>query len=222
MFVHLISDEARLSLISAGEHLRLAWTAVKAGELYPTAHFTTLRGALLASAQAVYILGPDEPGVRRERGLTVIVEAYKRLRQFHLECLNMPDLSDDDRRKTHEQMVWLDGRRATAIKAGGQPRGPNISDDVIPYAANFVFVGEPDKQNSVMLLWRQMSGDAHALTWSMTLRATLGPTQKGEPLTAGTAAGSLEAIAEPFVASFRLLKRGWSLFDQRCEASEGR
>jgi hypothetical protein len=30
---HSISDAARLSLASAGEHLRLAWTAIKAGEL---------------------------------------------------------------------------------------------------------------------------------------------------------------------------------------------
>ncbi|MBG6181825.1 hypothetical protein [Arthrobacter sp. CAN_A1] len=151
----------------------------------------------------------------------MIVEAYKRLRQFHLECLNMPDLSEEDCKKIHEQLGWLDGRRATAIEVGGQPRGLNISDDVIPFAAGYVFRDDPGKQNSVMLLWRQMSGDAHALTWALTLRATLGPPQKGEPLTAGTATGSLEAIAEPFAASFLLLKRGWSLFDQRCEAASG-
>ena len=34
---HSISNAARLSLASAGEHLRLAWTAIKAGELYPSA-----------------------------------------------------------------------------------------------------------------------------------------------------------------------------------------
>lgn len=46
-----ISEAVRISLTSAGEHLRLAMTALKAGQLYPVAHFTTLRTALLAASQ---------------------------------------------------------------------------------------------------------------------------------------------------------------------------
>lgn len=33
----------------------------------------------------------------------------------------------------------------------------------------------------------------------------------------GKAPGSLGHVAEPFLASYRLLKCGWSLFDRRCE-----
>lgn len=217
VFLHPISDEARLSLISAGEHLRLAWTAIKADELYPSAHFTTLRSALVAASQAVYILGPDASATRRGRGLTVIVESYKKLRQYHKECLNTPDLPDSDKDMVQQQLSWLDGRIDGARKAGAQNAALNLSDQVIPYAGSFVYGKKPELQHKVMLLWRQMSGDAHALAWALTLRAQLEAPKNGQLLTAGTVGGSLEDIAEPFEASFRILKRGWSLFDQRCE-----
>lgn len=218
VFVHPISDEARLSLVSAGEHLRLAWAAIKIGELYPSAHFTTLRGALLASSQAVYILGPDDPLLRRERGLTVIAESYKRLQQFHHECLKMPGLTSHEEQQIHAQLAWLDARKKSAHRGGAHPRGVNISDTVLPYAASLVYGDRPDLQHTLMRLWRQMSGDAHALSWSLTVRANLGPAKKGTPLSEGTAFGSLEDIVEPFEASYQILRRGWSLFDQRCEA----
>ncbi|MDZ4351784.1 MAG: hypothetical protein U1B81_04075 [Arthrobacter sp.] len=219
IFPQPIGDEARLSLISAGEHLRLAWTAIKAGQLYPTAHFTTLRGALMAASQALYILGPDDPSVRQERGLAVIFESYHRLRQFHEECLKMPNLREDDRQKIHQQIIWLEGRKAGAKAAGAQARGINMTHDVIPYAGSLLYGASSELQHSLMRLWRQMSGDAHALAWSKMLRAQLGPPKRGQLLSEGTVGGSLEDIIEPFEASYRLLKRGWSLFDQRCENS---
>ncbi|WP_444963926.1 hypothetical protein [Nocardiopsis sp. M1B1] len=48
-----ISQLARLSLIAAGEHLRLALDAINAQQLYPSSHFTVLRGALVGASQAV-------------------------------------------------------------------------------------------------------------------------------------------------------------------------
>lgn len=214
---HPISDAARLSLVSAGEHLRLAWTCLKAGELYPTAHFTPLRSALVAASQAVYVLGPDDPALRRSRGLAVIVESYLRLKQFHTECLKAPGLTSHQEQQIQEQLVWLDSRIGGA-KAAGALGGINITDAVIPYAANLVYGTAPEKEHSVKLLWRQMSGDAHALMWAMILRSKLDPPQGGQQLSMGTVPGSSAAIAQPFEASFRILKRGWSLFDQRSES----
>lgn len=215
---HSISDAARLSLASAGEHLRLAWTAIKAGELYPSAHFTTLRSALVAASQAVYVLGPDERSIRRSRGLTVIRESYINLRKFHKDSLSMPDLSDSEKQAIQRHLAWIDERIDRVVAAGAQKGRLDLTGQVVPYAAASVYGKSPLLEHSLNLQWRQMSGDAHALGWAVTLRATLGPPQRGEPLTAGTAGGSLEAIAQPFEASYRLLKNGWSLFDRRCEA----
>jgi hypothetical protein len=39
-----ISQSARHSLVAAGEHLRLALDAINAKQLYPSSHFTVLRG----------------------------------------------------------------------------------------------------------------------------------------------------------------------------------
>ncbi|WP_156368361.1 hypothetical protein [Arthrobacter sp. Leaf137] len=215
---HPISDVVRLCLASAGEHLRLAWTAIKAGELYPTAHFSTLRGALVAASQAVYILGPEDTSLRRARGLAVIVESYKRLRQFHLEHLKIDALTDYEKQQIKDQVQWLNGRIQGAVDAGADKAGVNVSDKVIPYAAELTYQSNVGLQHSVNLLWRQMSGDAHALAWALTLRATLDGPKDGALLTTGMAGGSLKDISEPFEASFRILRRGWSLFDQRCEA----
>lgn len=216
---HPISDAARMSLASAGEHLRLAWTAIKSGELYPSAHFTTLRGALVAASQAVYVLGPDEATSRRSRGLAVIVESYRRLRQFYGDCLSIPDLSNLERQAIQNQQRWLDGRIEGAIAAGYQKGGISLTGEVIPYAAAYVYGNTPELEHSLNLQWRQMSGDAHALGWAVTLRARLGPPKIGEPLSAGTVGGSLADIAQPFESSYRLLKTGWSLFERRCEAT---
>lgn len=55
-----LSQLARLSLASAGEHLRLALDAIKVGQLYPSSHFTVLRGALVGASQAVWMLAPED------------------------------------------------------------------------------------------------------------------------------------------------------------------
>lgn len=214
---HPISDAARLCLTSAGEHLRLAWTAIKAGELYPTAHFTALRGALVASAQAVYVLGPGEAQIRRGRGLAVIVESYTRLRQFHRMHLDLPELTEAQKGAVEHQLTWLQGRIDQAKSAGADKNGLKMTQAVIPYAAQLVYAHDKQKAHLISLQWSQMSGDAHALGWAPTLRAVLDQPKNGELLTTGIVQGSLRDIAQPFESSYRLLKRGWSLFDQRCE-----
>jgi hypothetical protein len=130
----------------------------------------------------------------------------------------MPDLGEDDRQKIHDHLFWLDTRKAGAKAAGAQAKGVNMSDDVIPYACALVYGFRPDQQHSVMRLWRQMSGDAHALAWAKILRAQFKQPKRGHVLAEGTVGGSLEDVVEPFEASYRILKRGWSLFDQRCES----
>lgn len=213
---HPISEMARICLISAGEHLRLAWTAILAGQVYPIAHFTTLRSALLSASQAVYILGPDQASVRRGRGLAVVAESYKRSRQFHKETLKYPDLTDDERRQVNSQIEWLTTRLGQTRQAGAEV-ALNISDAVIPYASKLVYGGNEHLELEVNLLWRKLSGDAHALTWAMAQRTAFRSARVGQILSEGTNGGSLEEIAQPFEASFQILRRGWSLYDQRCE-----
>lgn len=211
-----ISEAVRFSLVSSGEHLRLALTALKAGQLYPVAHFTTLRVALLAASQGVYILGPEEPCERRSRGLAIVVEAYKRLRQYHQDMMSAPDVTKTEKQQISNQIAWVGQRLEAARKAGTDNKV--IATKVISSAAKIVYGAEPDKEHAVNLFWRHLSGDAHALLWSVGLRSTVAAAEKGQLLGSATAGGSFQAIAQPFEASYRILKRGWSLYDQRSEA----
>ncbi|WP_298255516.1 hypothetical protein [uncultured Arthrobacter sp.] len=131
----------------------------------------------------------------------------------------MPEQMPRDDEQIRAQIAWLNGRRAGACEAGGREGGPNITNEVLPYAAGEVFYGSPDIQHAVMCLWRQMSGDAHSLSWALNLRATFSTSAKGAALGEAQVGGSLKDIADPFEAAYLILRRGWSLFDQRCEAS---
>lgn len=87
---HNISETARLSLITSGEHLRLAGTAIEARQVYPSAHFTVMRTALVCAAQAVWILAGSEAQERQERGLTLIGEMYEQLGKYYTQQLTLP------------------------------------------------------------------------------------------------------------------------------------
>lgn len=109
-----ISEVARLSLAASREHLRLALDAVKAKQLYPSSHFTVLRGALVGVSQAVWILAPDERVARRERGLAVTAEMYAQMGKYY-NFLDTTDLEVDDRARLADQQLWLAERRAQAV-----------------------------------------------------------------------------------------------------------
>ena len=78
-----IGQLARMSLVLSGEHLRLALDAVRAKQLYPSSHFTVLRGALVGASQGVWILSPVDRDKRRERGLTVLAEMYNQMGKYY-------------------------------------------------------------------------------------------------------------------------------------------
>jgi len=89
--------------------------------------------------------------------------------------------------------------------------------EVIGAAVDTTF---PDRRSRGALrgLWREMSADAHVLGWSLFQRAAFGPADRRTGIGEGKAGGVPELVAEPFFGSYRVLKRGWSLFDERCEA----
>jgi len=210
-----ISQLARMSLILAGEHLRLALDAIKAKQLYPSSHFTVLRGALVGASQAVWILGHQDRDVRRERGLTVVTEMYAQMDKYY-GFLDGTRLGNDDRARLDDQRLWLSERRddVTLIRRG--KASLNLTD-VIGAAADHTFANTTSRE-AVRRMWREMSADAHVLGWSLFQRSSFGPPDRRTGIGEGSAPGSPEYVAEPFLASYRVLRCGWSLFDRRCEA----
>lgn len=216
IFPHMaISQLARTSLVTAGEHLRLALDAIKANQLYPSSHFTVLRGALVGASQAVWVLEPEDRGQRSERGLTVLTEMYAQMDKYYT-FLASTQLDGDDRARLHDQRLWLSERR-TGVAAVRTTSANLILTDVIGAASDHAF-GTVARREAVRRLWREMSADAHGLGWSLFQRASLGSPNRRTGVGEGRAPGSPEHVAEPFIASYRLLRCGWSLFDRRCEA----
>ena len=209
-----ISQLARLSLMAAGEHLRLALDAIQAKQLYPSSHFTVLRGALVGASQAVWILAPEDRDVRRERGLTVLTEMYAQMDKYY-GFLDSTQLNTADRASLKDQQVWLSERRDDVASIRSTKATLNVTA-VIGVAADHVFA-DTTSRDAVRGMWREMSADAHVLGWSLFQRTSFGPADRRTGVGEGTAPGNLEHVAESFLASYRLLRSGWSLFDRRCE-----
>lgn len=165
-----ISQLARMSLVLSGEHLRLALDAVNAKQLYPSSHFTVLRGALVGASQGVWILSPDDRGERRERGLAVLAEMYSQMGKYYD---SLDGLSQDDQEKLDDQKDWLSGRKAgvTAVRTSGACL--NLTE-VIRASAENAFASAGHRE-AVRRLWREMSADAHVLGWSVFQRSSFGP-----------------------------------------------
>jgi len=213
---HTISEAARLSLVTSGEHLRLARTSIEAHQVYPSAHFTVLRGALVGAAQAVWILGAEDAPTRQERGLTLIDEMYRQLRAYYGE-LATTTLDAAEQAELASQVLWCEERRmqlATIREANTRLN----QTDTIKWALHHRF-SDPQLRDAGRLLWRQMGADAHVLGWSMFQRGKVIKSDRRSGLGVLESGGDLSHLAEPFVAIHLLLKEGWSLFDRLCESS---
>lgn len=210
-----ISEVARLSLTLAVEHLRMVRIVTDKRQLFSSATFTTLRGALVGAAQGVWILESDDRAVRRARGLTVVAEELSQLGKYYREGEKYePGAVPDDQWEWHRQ------RTAQVAAARGQQQPSLNQTDMIAAALDAAFAGGPDKRQSGRLLWRLMSADAHVLGWAVAQRAHLMTrAAKGESLSVLAAPGTVADLAESFLCAYALVRRGWMLFDRRCEAA---
>lgn len=213
------SEIARQSLVAATQHLNLARTAIEAKDIYPSSHFTVLRGGLVGASQALWILGPDDRAERQQRALRVIDEWYRRALQHAAEY--MPLINDvSDRQQMQRSMAHMQRRRDDARQLWRKTstlteRQTLELTDVIAWSASEV-LNDPVRAALVRPLWQQLSGDAHALGWAVMTRSSLVERQAGG-MAVFAAGGDLQRVGQAFTLSYRILKTGWSLFDRRCE-----
>lgn len=218
------AEVARQSLVSATQHLNLARAAMEAGEVFPTAHYSVLRGALVGASMAVWVLGPDVAVDRQQRALRVVDEFYRRALQYHGEIRPHVDEAHPDAAQWIDAGEHMRRRRAEArakwTSAEGLTEGQALETTGVVSAVAATVFG-PREALDVRLLWRQMSGDAHALTWQLVGRSRLAQ-NVGGGMAEFAAGGDLVELAYVFGKVHRLTKRGWSLFDRRCEATTAR
>jgi hypothetical protein len=137
---------------------------------------------------------------------------YERLQAFTLE--------DESRRALVEQQAWLAARIDHVAEVRIGKAKLNLTDKVIPDALDLVFPDIARRQDG-RALWFQMSGDAHVLGWSTAPRGTRAAADRTSGLAVHAIGGSTAHIAQPFIATYELLRAGWSLYDRRCEGGAG-
>jgi hypothetical protein len=214
-----VSETARLALIGASEHLQMACQVVDGPRGYATALHTVLRGALLGAATAVWLLGPSEADERQQRGLRLAAKWYWRKAQYDEYCRphcppeELPILNDQiQHSKAQESKVKALWEATPTFNAGESP----TDTKVMKWVADFMFANDEARSASVMRYWSELSGDAHALGWQLVSRRTSPLVREPGGFRLTSTEGAISHIADPYLAGFTVLRRGWSLFDQRC------
>ncbi|APU15227.1 hypothetical protein [Actinoalloteichus fjordicus] len=219
-----ISEMARLSLISAGEHLRLVWDGLDRGNLYSSAQHTALRGALVGAAQGVWITAPDDAVTRQRRGHAVISESYEQLRKYQSRTLDVASglgLTPAGEQQVRAQREWIATRERALAAVQPAPMKLNVAD-VVRDVGPVVFPEDPFRQAGLRLAWNTLSGDAHVLMWSLAQRAefqAFGLPDRATGLSIGITGGHLGELAGWYDLAMITLRRGWRLFDRRCEGT---
>jgi hypothetical protein len=219
-----ISETVRLGLVSTGEHLRLVWDGLKLKHYYNMSQYSAVRAAIVGAAQAVWVLAPDESTARRERGYTVITDTYVQLCKYHelvlrqATELQLLQLTPEQEAKLRDQIVWVKSR-GDAVRALRTDQTKLNVAAFIEAAAPVIFPGDEFRQTGLRQAWNVLSSDAHVVVWSLAMRTTFAtPADKLTGLSTGAADGrGIGGLAGWFSLAMHSLRRGWSLFDRRCE-----
>lgn len=209
------STVAWSGLAAASDHLSAIRKHVEARSLFPMAHLTLCRSALIGAAQCVWVLGPEDRATRLARSRMVTAEIYKRHLQYLRglqEIATRPHLGTDAVAATIAQrIVDLQAKR----DADGQLAVLDTTR-MVSESAELGF-GRADLVKEAVLAWRSTSGTAHGFPWP--LFGTSGTMQTklagDDGIAEFQAGGSLARIANAYLAAYHLGERGWQLLAQR-------
>ena len=216
----LVSQFALMGAAAARDHLQAVRVHIEANTFFPIAQQTLTRTAILAGAQAVWILAPDarEERLRRARAF-----GHENLKQHVVYLRELQELAATPHAGTGTVEQFASQRRAELAKlreAAGQAKAKLIATDVI-HEAVLATWGRRGLADEARVEWRRGSGAAHGLPWSVlgrsdTLQAEAADADGVAVFHAG---GSLDALANPFLCAHGLLAHAFRLLDRRGTAS---
>lgn len=140
-----------------------------------------------------------------------------------LEWVEEPENELDDAGR--EEAKALGEERIADLEARDGVGDVKHWDTAVIRQAGEVVFADVHQRGAVVALWRQLSGDAHSLVWPNMTRASTVRVRAARdaryplPMNEMTSGGDLGELVNEFSAAFRILKFGWSLFDERCTAS---
>lgn len=169
------SEVARSGIVSALDHLYLVGQVLDEGSnVPPYATQSLIRGALVGSCQALWILTPEDQAVRRARALRLAHEEYRYREAFH----ESQKKSADADRAAHS-VPWAAKWRArgdelSRIRAE-LPEVKYSTTGVMQWVAEEVLSEEDDPKARLMGLWQSTSSSAHGFTWGIFVRPGVTP-----------------------------------------------
>ncbi|MGX1809706.1 hypothetical protein ACWIGI_28630 [Nocardia sp. NPDC055321] len=222
---HPLSQLAHQGLLVAQEHLQ----AIRAhldpengpGQLFPLAHLTLCRTALVGAAQAVWLLAPDQRQERLRRHHLLITDVQANHRVYLEDLRDYVGVCGDENLNLalahlNTRIGEMEAKRA-ALNETGRFRNTSMIRD----ATREAFADRDDRDQLVkaaVLSWRSGSGVAHGFFWPLygragTIRIAGGDDNSG--LATAIFGGSAEELAEPYLAAFQLCEKGWRMLRQR-------
>jgi hypothetical protein len=211
-----VSQVAFLGMGAARDHLQAVRVHVEADEFFPFAQQTLLRAAILAAAQAVWVLAPDDRKERLQRARTFALENLKQHLAFlrDLQALSPTPHAATDAVERHaaQRRAELADLRAAA----GQGSLPLNATDVIQQAVLATW-GSREMATEARVEWRRGSGAAHGLPWSLLGRQETRQAGAADAHGIATfhAGGSIDALANSYLCAHGLLANAFKLLDRR-------
>lgn len=210
-----VSRLAWWGLSVAVEHLdaviRLVDHQVESGgPILPTANFTTLRAALIGASQAVFLLVPEDRGIRTGRGLQLAQLEYDEVVRFR-DSTRVPtdghDFGDGEAGPPDRARHMRARRDVIRGKLQERQLRQRISDTaVIEEAAQLVYENATMRAG-VSLEWRLGSGAAHGKIL-ITLHRNGSHAVDADGTTA-LIGGSLQEISQQMANVAVMLSAGW-------------
>lgn len=207
------SEIARLALISATESLQLVRETLDRGRTFVTATNGPIRTALLGASHVVYQLASEDPNVRQERQRFAQRAYYSNMSTYLREQLAL---------QQDPYLVELVKGNTAKIKVLNDVLGYDSRDKPRRGASDTEVVSDAAKQLSerngaiARIHWRRLGGDAHALGWQLLADGVKKQRTEGN-LFEGTLHSDESNTHRHFLTGAAMLKRAWSLFDQRCD-----
>lgn len=195
----------------AFDHLDLMRLRIEQNRTFVTGAYSVLRGALLGSCQAAWLLCPEKPEDRTERARIFANEWY--LNRIKWQEGLTPDLSVEDAARSAMQLNDLDDDR-TALDGRRTTKATFNSTANIKWVGDHLFPKEAPLRRSLMSQWRRLGGDAHALGWTLMTQDKVwdsGATVEG--LTPARVTASFSDLAEGYLAAWHVSRRAWRRFD---------
>lgn len=211
------SQLAVAGLGGARNHLQAVRVHIDAHQGFPDATGTLIRGAMLSAAQAVWLLAPEDRATRLKRTRVLVEEVLDNHRKGLADLLKLDPEHANTRRVHSHVSQRLDEVRLRRAELDERAEFSNTT--LIEQAATATFGKGFDVEARAE--WRRLSGNAHGLPWAMLGMSGTTRTSEEDPsgFAAFTTGGAFDDFVNPYFIAYRMLQRGWDLYDRRASLS---